>query len=143
MTTLFLPELREMLAEDRTDELREFCTALHPARTAEFMEGLDVEETWRVLQHAQPTLQAEIFQYFDWDRQVEILATQDEKQVAVLVTQLPADDAVDLLRKLPESRVDSVLALVPAPDRRDIRRLQTFPEGTAGALMTTEVACLS
>ena len=143
MTTLFLPELREMLAEDRTDELREFCTALHPARTAEFMEGLDVEETWRVLQHAQPTLQAEIFQYFDWDRQVEILATQDEKQVAVLVTQLPADDAVDLLRKLPESRVDSVLALVPAPDRRDIRRLQTFPEGTAGALRTTEVACLS
>jgi magnesium transporter len=143
MTTLFLPELREMLAEDRTDELREFCTALHPARTAEFMEGLDVEETWRVLQHAQPTLQAEIFQYFDWDRQVEILASQDEKQVAVLVTQLPADDAVDLLRKLPESRVDSVLALVPAPDRRDIRRLQTFPEGTAGALMTTEVACLA
>jgi magnesium transporter len=143
MTTLFLPELREMLAEDRTDELREFCTALHPARTAEFMEGLDVEETWRVLQHAQPTLQAEIFQYFDWDRQVEILATQDEKQVAVLVTQLPADDAVDLLRKLPESRVDSVLALVPAPDRRDIRRLQTFPEGTAGAMMTTEVACLA
>ena len=143
MTTLFLPELREMLAEDRTDELREFCTALHPARTAEFMEGLDVEETWRVLQHAQPTLQAEIFQYCDWDRQVEILATQDEKQVAVLVTQLPADDAVDLLRKLPESRVDSVLALVPAPDRRDIRRLQTCPEGTAGALMTTEVACLS
>ena len=50
MNTLFLPELREMLAEDRTDELREFCTALHPARTAEFMEGLDDEETWRVLQ---------------------------------------------------------------------------------------------
>ena len=97
MNTLFLPELREMLAEDRTDELREFCTALHPARTAEFMEGLDDEETWRVLQHAQPTLQAEVFQYFPVDRQVELIATQDEKQIAVLVTQLPADDAVDLL----------------------------------------------
>lgn len=143
MNTLFLPELREMLAEDRTDELREFCTALHPARTAEFMEGLDDEETWRVLQHAQPTLQAEVFQYFPVDRQVELIATQDEKQIAVLVTQLPADDAVDLLRKVPEDRVDAILALVPAPDRRDIRRLQTFPEGTAGAMMTTEVACLS
>lgn len=143
MNTLFLPELREMLVEDRTDELREFCTALHPARTAEFMEGLDNEETWRVLQHAQPSLQAEVFQYFDIDRQVDLIASQDEKQIAVLVTQLPADDAVDLLRKVPEARVDAILALVPAPDRRDIRRLQTFKEGTAGAMMTTEVACLS
>jgi magnesium transporter len=132
-----------MLAEDRTDELREFCTALHPARTAEFMEGLDNEETWRVLQHAQPSLQAEVFQYFDEDRQVDLIASQDEKQIAVLVTQLPADDAVDLLRKVPDARVDAILALVPAPDRRDIRRLQTFKEGTAGAMMTTEVACLS
>jgi magnesium transporter len=143
MNTLFLPELREMLSENRTDELREFCTALHPARTAEFMEGLDNQETWRVLQHAQPSLQAEVFQYFDLDRQVDLIASQDEKQIAVLVTQLPADDAVDLLRKVPESRVDAILALVPAPDRRDIRRLQTFQEGTAGAMMTTEVACLS
>ena len=143
MNTLFLPELREMLAEDRTDELREFCTALHPARTAEFMEGLDNQEIWRVLQHAQPSLQAEVFQYFDVDRQVDLIASQDEKQIAVLVTQLPADDAVDLLRKVPEPRVDAILALVPAPDRRDIRRLQTFKEGTAGAMMTTEVACLS
>lgn len=143
MNTLFLPELREMLNENLTDELREFCTALHPARTAEFMEGLDNEETWRVLQHAQPQLQAEIFQYFDWDKQVELLATQEEKQVAVLVTQLPADDAVDLLQKVSEERVDEILALVPATDRRDIRRLQTFAEGTAGALMTTEAACLS
>jgi magnesium transporter len=143
MNTLFLPELREMLAEDRTDELREFCTALHPARTAEFMEGLNNEETWRVLQHAQPSLQADVFQYFDVDRQVDLIASQDEKQIAVLVTQLPADDAVDLLRKVPEARVDAILALVPAPDRRDIRRLQTFKEGTAGAMMTTEVACLS
>jgi magnesium transporter len=142
INTLFLPELREMLSEDRKDELREFCIALHPARTAEFMEGLDNDETWHVLQHAQPSLQAEIFQYFEPRRQVELLATQDEKQVAVLVTQLPADDAVDLLREMSEERVDTILALVPAPDRRDIRRLQTFAEGTAGALMTTEAACL-
>jgi magnesium transporter len=143
INTLFLPELREMLLENRTDELREFCVALHPARTAEFMEGLNNDETWHVLQHAQPTVQADIFQYFEWDRKIELLESHDDKQVAVLVTQLPADDAVDLLKELPESRVDEILALVPAPDRRDIRRLQTFEEGTAGALMTTEVACLS
>ena len=94
MNTLFLPELREMLAEDRTDELRDFCTALHPARTAEFMEGLDNEETWRVLQHAQPSRQSEVFQYFDADRQVELIASQDEKQIAVLVAKFPTSGSM-------------------------------------------------
>ncbi len=142
VNTLFLPELREMLQENNVDQLREFCTALHPARTAEFMEGLEAFESWKVLQFAEPHLRAEIFGYFQHDAQIEMLEHEDERQVAELVTQLPADDAVDLLSELPDSRVENLLALVPAPDRRDIRRLQTFEEGTAGAIMTTEAACL-
>ncbi|MCA9191373.1 MAG: magnesium transporter [Planctomycetales bacterium] len=142
INTLFLPELREMLADNNTAELREFCTALHPAKTAEFMEGLAAGEAWQVLQHAEPNLRAEIFSYFDYDRQLQNLEREDDRQVAELITHIPADDAVDLLSELPEERVEHVLALVPAPDRRDIRRLQTFPEGTAGSIMTTEAACL-
>ncbi len=115
VNTLFLPELREMLAENNERELREFCAALHPARTAEFMEGLDANEMWRVLQHAEPSARSEMFHYFDWDRQIELLATQDEKQVAKLVTLLSADDAVDLLQRLDTDRVDSILALVRLP----------------------------
>ena len=60
VNTLFLPELREMLAENNTFELQEFCTALHPARTAEFMEGLDAADAWKVLRHADLKLREEI-----------------------------------------------------------------------------------
>lgn len=142
INTLFLPELREMLAESNAQELREFCTALHPSRTAEFVEGLASSEIWRVLQHAEKNLRAEIFSYLEHDCQLAMLLGEEERQVAELVTHIPADDAVDLLSELPEKRVEQILALVPAPDRRDIRRLQTFEEGTAGSIMTTEAACL-
>lgn len=142
INTLFLPELREMLGDCNADQLREFCTALHPSRTAEFMEGLDRAEAWRVLQHAELGLRAEIFSYLDDDRQVEMLELEHEREVADLVAYIPADDAVDLLSELDEVRVEQVLALMPAADRRDIRRLQTFEEGTAGSIMTTEAACL-
>lgn len=142
INTLFLPELREMLAESNSSGLREFCTALHPARTAEFMEGLGSNEAWKVLQHADPNLRAEIFGYFDHDRKLQMLGQQNEQEVADLISRVPADDAVDVLSELAEQRVDEVLALVPAADRRDIRRLQTFAEGTAGSIMTTEVASL-
>src|SRR5690606_2901941 len=40
INTLYLPELREDLAEKNTVDLEAFCSALHPARAAEFMEGL-------------------------------------------------------------------------------------------------------
>ncbi len=39
--------------------------------------------------------------------------------------------------------VEATLPLVPTEERRDILRLRAYPEGTAGAVMTTEVAKLS
>ena len=61
VNTLFLPELREMLANDDRSELEEFCVALNAGRTAEFMEGLNDHDVWRVLQYASPERRAEIF----------------------------------------------------------------------------------
>ena len=53
MNTLYLPEIREMLAEHDVAGLREFSTALNPARIAEYMEGLTAEEAWAVLREAE------------------------------------------------------------------------------------------
>jgi magnesium transporter len=142
VNTLFLPELREMLAENNTFELQEFCTALHPARTAEFMEGLGGPDAWRVLQHADLKLREEIFAYFPHDKQIEIIETQDRSEVAELVADLPADDRVDLLHDVRPDVVEELLPLLPAHERREILRLREYPEDTAGAMMTTEVAVI-
>ncbi|QEG39450.1 magnesium transporter [Roseimaritima ulvae] len=142
INTLFLPELREMLEFQQAGELKEFCEALNPGRTAEYMAGLTPAEAWQVLQHTTPVLRAEIFEFFDLDHKLAILNDQDPQEVAELLGGLPADDRVDLVQELSEQRVARLLALLPAEDRRDIRRLQSFAEGTAGALMTTEVAKL-
>lgn len=143
INTLFLPELREMLASGASDELTEFCTALHPARTAEYMEGLSPSESWQVLRHADEALRGQIFSYLPHQRQVEILAKEDPGEVAFLIAQLPADDRVDLLQELPDKkRAEEILWRLSPADRRDILRLQSYPEGTAGALMTTQMAKL-
>ncbi len=141
--TLFLPELREMLAGENRAELEEFCVTLNAGRTAEFMEGLEDMEIWQVLQFAEPERRAEIFGYFPEDRQVAMLGLQKAAEVAELVEEIPADDRVDLLQELSDHRVDEILPLLPVEDRRDIQRLQSYAEGTAGALMTTEVAMLA
>jgi magnesium transporter len=142
INTLYLPELREMLEVCDADGLREFCTALHPARTAEFMEGLTAAESWSVLQAADQDTRVEIFAYLDRQKQIEIIETCDPASVATVIADMPADDRVDLLNAVDEETAQNVTALVPIEKRRDIFRLQAYPEGTAGAVMTTEVARL-
>lgn len=143
INTLYLPELRELLAENNEAELRDFCSALSPARVAEFMEGLDADETWAVLQFADPETRAEIFTYLKHDKQANILAKREIEPVAEIVAELPPDDRVDLLQEVGQKRLEALLQEIPADERRDYLRLSQYPEGTAGAKMTTEVAKLS
>jgi magnesium transporter len=142
INTLFLPELREMLADDNAQELHEFCTALHPARTAEFMEGLEAPDAWSVLRHADLKLREEIFGYFPREKQVEIIESRERAEIAELLADLPADDRVDLLHDVQPSVVAELLPLLPAHERREILRLREYPEDSAGAMMTTEVAMI-
>jgi magnesium transporter len=143
INTLYLPELREMLAEGDHDGLREFCGALHAARTAEFMEGLTTSEAWKVLHTTDSQTRVDIFRYLAEDLQEEILETSDPQQVSELVAQMPPDDRVDLLKQVDPQVVNSVLPLIPVEERRDILRLTAYPEETAGSVMTTEVARLA
>ncbi len=141
--TLYLPELREMLAENNAAELREFCEALHPARTAEFMEGLSATEMWAVLQYAEPQLRVQIFNFLDHDKQLQIVQDMDRAEIARLISDLPPDDRVDLLEDVSPEIIAELMPMLPVEERRDIQRLSSFPEHTAGAIMTTEFARLS
>jgi len=140
---LYLPELRLMLAENNDVELKGFCEALHPARTADFMEGLSAEESWQVLSHTDSERRVEIFGYFNPATQVDMIEKLDRQAMAGLVAELAPDDSVDLLREVNPQIVEELLPLLPTDERRDILHLRSYPEGTAGAVMTTDVAMLS
>ncbi len=140
---LYLPELREMLAKNDAAALAEFCTELHPARTAEFMEGLTAKEAWAVLQHAELPLRVEIFGFFETGKQIEIIETLDRAEMAAFIGNLPPDDRVDLLTEVRPWIVEELMPLIPSDERRDIQRLSAYPEDTAGAVMTTQFARLS
>ena len=142
MNTLFLPEIREMLEANDQAGLEEFCGALHPGRTAEYMEGLEPLESWAVLQSTDLEQRVQIFGFFDEERQVQIVESGDPEQLSELIAEMPSDDRVDLLNRVDPQIVEAMLPLIPTEERRDILRLSQHPEGTAGSVMTTEVAAL-
>jgi Mg/Co/Ni transporter MgtE len=63
----------------------------------------------------------------------------DEK-VADVLEEMEPDEAADLLADLPKDRKEGLLALMEKEDADDVRMLLTYPEDSAGGIMTTEFA---
>jgi magnesium transporter len=139
---ILIPELRVMLGEGDADGIREVARELHPATVAEFSEGLDDRELWQLLDCLPIERQAEIFPYFSMPRQVELMKAADTAHLGPLIEWMAADNRDDLLRELEPEFVEEILPLVAKAERHDIRLLLSCPEGSAGALMTTEYASL-
>jgi magnesium transporter len=139
---LLLPEIRSMIAAGDDQGLAEIMNELHPATVAEFAEGLSVEETWELLAHADVGQQAEVFPFFSAEKEVELVEGIGRERMSKLLEAMSHDDRVDLLQRCDETTVDSLLPLIAKADREDIRRLLSYPEGSAGSLMTTDYAML-
>lgn len=139
---ILLPELRLMLADGDTAGLREVAEELHPATVAEFSEGLDEADIWRLIDTVPVERQAEIFPYYPLPRQVDLVKAADRAHLGPLLEWMAADNRDDLLRELDPEFVEEILPLVAKAERHDIRMLLSCPEGSAGSLMTTEYASL-
>ena len=139
---LLLPDLRELLVADDTEAIAGFCEALHPAAVAEVLEGLEADESWRVLACCSSEQQAVIFSYFDLPDQLQLVETVPRESFSRLIEEMAPDDRVDLLERLDRERVENLLPMVAQAERRDIQRLLSFPDDSAGSIMTTEYASL-
>ena len=63
-----------------------------------------------------------------------IIESGDRRAMGKFIGNLPPDERVDILEDVAPEVVEELLPLVPSTERRDILRLQAYPEGTAGAL---------
>jgi magnesium transporter len=141
-TPLILPDLRIMLNENDTHGLSEFCDVLHPAVTAEILEELEPTAVWQVLASASLSRQVEIFEFLSLPKQIDVVENVDRERLSRLLEEMSPDDRVDLLSRLEAERVDDILPLIAQAERSDIRKLLSYPEDSAGAIMTTEYASL-
>lgn len=140
--SLLLPDLRQMLEENDTQGLREFCEILHPAAVAEVLQGMPTADVWKVLSHCGLVRQVEIFEHLSLALQVELTDLMGRERLSKIIEEMSSDDRADLLSRLEPQQVESLLPLIAQAERADIRKLLSYPESSAGAIMTTEYASL-
>ncbi len=139
---LLQPDLKLMLAEGDEVGLQQFCEVLNPIIVAEVLQGLDPADAWRVLSSSSIERQAEIFETIEPDQQTELVAAVDRKHLSQLVEAMSADDRVDLLEHMDEEQLEALLPLIAQAERDEIRRMLSYPDNSAGSIMTTEYASL-
>jgi CBS domain-containing protein len=133
----------ELMRRDQFMQLRvpaEKLHDLHPADLAEIVADLNKLESGQLLDKLDVSHLADTLEEVEPDFQKEIIARMPNEKVADVLEEMEPDEAADLLADLPEGRKQDLLALMQKEDADDVRKLLTYPEDSAGGIMTTEYA---
>ena len=140
ITRDFLNALSEDIAGRHDDRLKARLSDLHPADIAEIFDRIEDEEVqylWRLIEvEGRGDVPIEL----EEDVRESLLATLTTKEIAEEVLEnIDSDDAADVIGELPDERAEKVIAALDTEDREDLLTLLRYPDGTAGALMGTEL----
>lgn len=114
----------------------------HPVEAARILEGIPAEESGSFLEKVPVPVGAQILRTFDLFSATYCLDAMDLKRAGILVSELPAEIGASMLRLLPEKKIHDILDDIPKELSDHIKLLLSFPEGSAGAMMTPQVLSL-
>lgn len=131
-------QLKEHIHERDTTWIQHVGTSYHPLRTAEALSELPVIEIWTFLSLNDATVAAAIFSEFDEEGKNRLIQQLKLKDFVWILSAMSHDERADLVAKLPEEVQRQVMTAMAFDEQEDIRKLAAYPEGSAGAIMTSD-----
>lgn len=123
-----------------SDEIREKLTDYHDNDIAQSFELLSQEERKLLYSALGIKWMAEIIPYVDdIDQYIEEIGMD---QLANMINEMDADDAVDLWEELDESIKDKLRPRINHETKTDIRLINLYDDDEIGSLMTTNYICI-
>jgi magnesium transporter len=129
----------QTLARDASrEEIRENLKQFRPEDIAEALVRLDFEDQLTILQSLTPEFAGDVLVELPTQTARDLLREIPDEVAAHYLDILPVDDALELVEVLGEHRLEALLEVIPAEDAREIRQHLTYPEGSAGQLMSRD-----
>ncbi len=115
---------------------------MRPADAASMLHDLPVDRRTAVAAALDDERLADVLEEMPEEDQVEILRHLDSERAADVLEEMSPDDAADLIADLPPETAEILLDLMEPEEAEDVRRLMSYVEDTAGAMMTVEPVIL-
>ncbi|MFG2076759.1 magnesium transporter MgtE N-terminal domain-containing protein [Nonomuraea maritima] len=116
--------------------------SLRAADMASALHDLPSKRRIEIARALNDTRLADVLEELPPDDQIGILGTLDPERAADVLEEMGPDDAADLLHDLPADQAARLLALMEPDEAAPVRRLLTYPETSAGGVMTNEPVIL-
>jgi magnesium transporter len=111
---------------------------LHPSDLATIIDQLAPKDRAGVLASLNDEDAADVFEEMEPETQVEIIEDLDPARAADILEEMSPDDAADLVQDLSDETREEILALMERDEAEELGELLSYPEDTAGGMMTTE-----
>lgn len=138
LNSLLGPDINELVAHRRFDQLRTALLELEPADVAELVEGLEGADSAVVFRLLPRDLAAETFSHLETDRQQTLIEHLTTERVATLINEMDPDDRTAVLEEMPAEVAQRLIALLTPSERRITQTILGYPEQSIGRLMTPD-----
>jgi magnesium transporter len=138
-TSLFtVEELLELLDQHKYATFRNRIDELLPIDAAELLAEIPTERMPVVYRILKKDTAAAIFAESDPETQTAIINGLTDREISSMLEELYTDDAVDMLEEMPANIVNRIMQSASSDMRREINRFLSYPEDSAGSVMTSE-----
>lgn len=138
LNTLLGPDIGELLAQRRYDQLRAALLELEPADIGDLTDGLEHDQAALVFRLLPRDLAADVFSYLDFDQQQALITHLGTERVAALINELDPDDRTAMLEEMPAEVAQRLIALLTPAERKITQTILGYPEESVGRLMTPD-----
>ena len=134
----FVRRVRDSLEAGENDAVYGLVEGLHPADIADLFELLDADERPALAAAISDLMGSEVYAELNDYVREDIVEQLPAETVADIAEQLDTDDAVAMLEDLDEEDQQAVLAEMEPEDRAVIEAALSYPEESAGRLMSRD-----
>ncbi|WP_412057521.1 magnesium transporter [Bartonella sp. DGB2] len=127
-------ETKKLAAE----ALAERLSSLHFADSIDIINSISFEERINLFHILRLDYAVELFDKQELFQRAEILGLLPIERAVEILDGMSADEAVDVFQELSEEVRTRLFALLKPLTRAELKKLSSYPDHTAGALMTTE-----
>lgn len=134
----FVRRVRDALEAGETDAVYDLVEPLHPADVADLFELLDQDERPALAKAISDLMGSEVIAELNDHVRELLVESLPAETVADIAEQLDTDDAVAMIEDLDEDDQQAVLAEMEPEDRAAIETALSYPEESAGRLMSRD-----